>query len=293
MNKLFAMFVIFAAVQPVDRAAFQRDEIEWRQGRAARLQAPDSWLSLVALDWLNEGRNELRMPRPPNSYLTIGPAGAIVLRKGKATLEPTKDSHFTIDGKAVTAPVELVNDMDPRGATVVRRGTLQFEVIKRNERYAVRMKDSNSEARRNFQGLEYFPPDPKWRVTAKFIPYNPPKKIAITNVLGMTGDEISPGALVFTVNGKEYRIDPILEQGEKDLFLIIKDQTSRDLTYPAARYLYAKQPGPDGTTIVDFNRAYNPPCAFTPYATCPLPPRQNVLPFRIEAGEKRYAGGHH
>jgi uncharacterized protein len=284
VNKLFVMFVIFAAVQPVDRAAFQRDEMEWRQGRAARLQAPDSWLSLVALDWLNEGRNPLRLPG--------GVAGAIVLRSGKTTLEPAKTSGLTINGKPVTSPVELVNDAAPAGSTVVHRGSAQFEIIKRNERYAVRAKDANSEARAHFKGLEYFPADPKWRVTAKFVAYNPPKKIAITNVLGMTGDEISPGALVFTVNGREYRIDPILEQGEKDLFLIIKDQTSRDLTYPAARYLYAKQPGPDGTTIVDFNRAYNPPCAFTPYATCPLPPRQNVLPFRIEAGEKRYAGHH-
>jgi uncharacterized protein (DUF1684 family) len=284
VNKLFVMLLIFAAVQPVNRAAFQRDEMEWRQGRATRLQAPDSWLSLIGLDWLNEGRNQLRLPG--------GAAGTIVLRNGKAILEPAKSSGLTIDGKPVTSAVELVNDAAPAGATVVKRGSAQFEIIKRNDRYAVRAKDAQNEARLHFKGLEYFPPDPKWRLTAKFAPYNPPKKIAITNVLGMTSDEISPGALVFAVNGKEYRVDPILEQGEKDLFLIIKDQTSRDLTYPAARYLYAKPPGPDGTTVVDFNRAYNPPCAFTPYATCPLPPRQNVLPFRIEAGEKRYAGHH-
>ena len=285
MNKLFAILVIFAAVQPLDRAAFQRDEMEWRKGRAARLQAPDSWLSLVGLDWLNEGRNPLRLPG--------GVAGTIILRNGKTTLEPAENSGLTINGKAVTAPIELVNDAAPAGATVVKRASAQFEIIKRNNRYAIRAKDANSDARLHFKGLAYFPPDLKWRLTAKFVPYSPPKKIPITNVLGMTSDEISPGALVFSVNGKEYRIDPILEQGEKDLFLIIKDQTSRDLTYPAARYLYAKTAGADGTTIVDFNRAYNPPCAFTPYATCPLPPKQNVLPFRIEAGEKRYAGGHH
>lgn len=279
------MLIMFAAMQPMDRAAFERDEMEWRKGRALRLQAPDSWLSLVGLDWLNEGRNALRIPG--------GVAGSIVLQKGKTTLEPAKNSALTINGKPVTAPVELVNDAAPAGATIVKRASAQFEIIKRNDRYAVRVKDANSEARLHFQGLAYFRPDPKWRLTAKFVPYNPPRKISITNVLGMTSEEISPGALLFSVNGRQYRIDPILEQGEKDLFLIIKDQTSRDLTYPAARYLYAKTAGPDGTTIVDFNRAYNPPCAFTPYATCPLPPRQNVLPFRIEAGEKRYAGGHH
>ena len=108
----------------------------------------------------------------------------------------------------------------------------------------------------------------------------------------MTGDETSPGAIVFTVDGKEYSIDPILEQGESDYFIIFRDATAGKETYPAARYLYAAPPGPDGKIILDFNKAYNPPCAFTPYATCPLPPPQNKLPFRIEAGEKKYAGGH-
>lgn len=260
--------------------------MQWRKDRAARLLAPDGWLSLVALDWLNEGKNELHMPG--------GAAGTIVLQNGRTTLEPVNDSGLTIDGKAVNGPVDLKNDFDPNGPTIVKRGSAQFQIVKREPRgYAVRIKDANTEARLHFKGLDYFPVDPKWRLVARFDPYDPPKKIPITNVLGMTSDEVSPGALVITVNGKEYRLDPILEQGEKDLFLIIKDQTSRDLTYPAARYLYAKQPGPDGTTVVDFNKAYNPPCTFTPFATCPLPPKQNILPFRIEAGEKRYAGAHH
>lgn len=270
---------------PLDRAAFEKEESAWRQNRSARLQAEDGWLSLVGLDWLKEGKNELRLPG--------GPAGTIVLQNGKTTLEPSKDSGLMTGGKPITSPVELIDDAAPNGPTVVKRATAQFQVIKRNDRYGVRIKDARSDARLHFKGLEYFPPDPKWRIVAKFEPYNPPKKIPITSVLGMTGDEVSTGALVFKVEGREYRIDPINEQGETDLFLIIKDQTSRDLTYPAARYLYAKRPGPDGTTIVDFNKAYNPPCAFTPFATCPLPPRQNVLPFRIEAGEKRYAGSHH
>jgi uncharacterized protein len=270
---------------PFDRDAYEKDVMQWRQRRSTRLQSEDSWLSLVGLDWLHEGPNELKLPG--------GPAGSVVLQSGKTTLEPSQNSGLTIDGKPVASPAGLLNDFDPNGPTVVKRGSAQFQIIKRNDRYAVRVKDAQSEARRNFKGLDYFPIDPKWRIVAKFEPYNPPKKIPITNVLGMIGDEVSPGALVFSVGGKEYRIDPINEQGEEDLFIIIKDQTSRDSTYPAGRYLYAKHPGPDGTTVVDFNKAYNPPCTFTPFATCPLPPPQNVLPFRIEAGEKRYAGGHH
>ncbi len=271
--------------QPFDRAAYEKDVLEWRQRRATRLKAEDGWLSLVGLDWLHDGKNELRLPG--------GPAGQIDLQNGRTTLEPAKGSGLTISGQPMTAPVDLLNDVDPKGPTVVKRGSVQFQIIKRNDRYGVRVKDAQSEARLNFKGLDYFPTDPRWRIVAKLEPYNPPKKIPITNVLGMTGDEVSPGALVFTANGKEYRIDPINEQGEEDLFIIIKDQTSRDATYPAGRYLYAKRPGPDGTTVVDFNKAYSPPCTFTPFATCPLPPPQNILPFRIEAGEKRYAGAHH
>ncbi|HEX9161811.1 MAG TPA: DUF1684 domain-containing protein [Thermoanaerobaculia bacterium] len=277
---LFALLTV-----AVDPSAYLTEIVQWQHERAARLTSPDGWTTLVGLDWLNEGRNELKIPG--------GPAGAVVLKNGKTTLEPAKNSKLTINGKAVTAPVKLIDDTAPNGPTVVKRGSAQFQIIKRNDRYAVRVKDANSDARVHFKGLAYFPVDPKWRVVAHFVPYNPPKHIPITNVLGMTSDEVSPGALVFKLQGKEYRVDPIDEQGEPDLFLIVKDQTSRDLTYPAARYLYAKHPGPDGTTVVDFNKAYNPPCAFTPFATCPLPPPQNVLPLRIEAGEKRYAGAHH
>jgi uncharacterized protein (DUF1684 family) len=188
--------------------------------------------------------------------------------------------------------MRLRDDTDEKdGPTVMKSGTLTFLVIRRGDRLGIRVKDSESEARRNFKGLDYFPADPKYRVEARFEPYNPPKKIPITNVLGMLSLETSPGALVFTIDGKELRLDPIYEQGTTDLFIIFKDATSGHETYGAARYLYASPPV-NGKTIVDFNHAYNPPCAFTPYATCPLPPPQNRLPIRIEAGEKKYAGGH-
>jgi uncharacterized protein (DUF1684 family) len=169
---------------------------------------------------------------------------------------------------------------------------VRFNVIKRGDRFGLRVKDSQARTRLEFQGLDYFPIDARWRVNARLEPYNPPKRIPITDVTGMTSESISPGALVFTIDGKEYRLDPVLEEGSDELFIIFKDETSKHDTYPAGRYLYAKKPGPDGKTVVDFNRAYNPPCTFTPFATCPLPPLQNRLPLRIEAGEKRYEGPH-
>jgi uncharacterized protein (DUF1684 family) len=218
----------------------------------------------------------------------------------KLPANPPVTTHFMLEGGKVTmqqpggkgTPIALRDDSDPKGPQVVHIGSFRFNVIKRNDKFAIRMKDANAPTRTGFKGLDYFPANTKWRIEAKFVPFQPARKIPITNVLGMTSDELAPGELVFTVDGKEYRLEPIIEQGEKDFFLIFKDATSGKETYGAARYVYAKPPGPDGKVIIDFNKSYNPPCAFTPYATCPLPPPPNRLPFAIDAGEKKYAGGH-
>ena len=269
--------------------------VQWQKDRATRLQAEDSWLSLVGLFWLVDGDNRFGSARENTIVMPAkAPAqcGTLTLKDNKITMTPAPGAGMTIGLKPVETAVELIADTAPAGATIVHLGTMQFQIVERSGRFAVRVKDPQSEARTHFAGLQYFPVNPRWRVEAKFEPYNPPKKIPITNVIGMTSEEVSPGALVFTVDGQTYRVDPILEQGETDYFLIFKDETSRDTTYGAGRYLYAKPPGADGKVLVDFNKAYNPPCAFTDYATCPLPPPQNRLPVRIEAGEKRYSKGH-
>lgn len=264
-------------VAAVDPAAYENDIKAWQTNRIERLKKEDSWLTLVGLDWLKEGDNS-------------APAGTVSLAGGKVTYNPTEDA--TIDGKPVSGSVSLLADADENGPTIVRTGTKQFNVIKRGERFGLRIKDSQAPTRLEFAGLDYFPIDPKWRVEARLEMYHPPKQVPITDVTGMTTNNISPGALVFEVDGKEYRVDPIIEEGSDELFIIFKDETSRDATYPAGRYLYAKKPGTDGKVIVDFNKAYNPPCVFTPYATCPLPPPQNRLAVRVEAGEKKYMGKH-
>jgi uncharacterized protein (DUF1684 family) len=274
-----------ADISAVDVSAHAAEVREWQKKRAERLQAEDGWLSLVGLHWLNEGENPVDIPHPGTA-----PAGRLVLKSGAATLEPA--IPMMIDGKLIKGPVTLLDDSQKNGPTIVQAGTVRFQVIKRGPRYALRVKDSQAETRTHFKGLEYFPIDPKWRIEARFEPYKPMKKIPILDVTGRTEDSDSPGALVFTVDGKEYRIDPVLEDGSEEFFIIFRDATSKDATYPAGRYLYAKKPGADGKVIVDFNKAYNPPCSFTPYATCPLPPLQNRLPLRIEAGEKKYAHGH-
>jgi uncharacterized protein (DUF1684 family) len=270
----FAFIALLAIVSCQQRhvdPAYEQEIKTWQAKRAERLKAPDGWLSLVGLQWLTPGEN------------AVEGFGKFVLNGGKVTYVPASGG----------APTELRDDTDNAGPTIIQQGTKRINVIKRNEKIGLRIKDENSPARTHFLGLDYFPIDPKWRVVAHFEPYNPPHKVPIVNVLGMTSDETSPGQLAFTVDGQTYRIQPILEQGESDWFIIFKDATSGHETYGAARYVYAQPAGADGTTVIDFNKAYNPPCTFTPFATCPLPPPQNRLPFRIEAGEKKYRGSAH
>src|SRR5262249_36692070 len=165
--------------------------------------------------------------------------------------------------------------------------------IKRGDRFALRVRDQNNDARTRFRGLEYFPIDPKWRIEARLERYDSAKMIPIANVTGTVNESPSPGTLVFEIDGQSYKLDPILEKGSTDLFVIFADATSGRETYGAGRFVYAPAPGPDGKTVLDFNKAHNPSCAFTRYATCPLPPRQNRLRIRIDAGEKKYAGSDH
>lgn len=267
----------------IDTAAHTTEIQQWQKTRAERLAKEDGWLTLIGLHWLKDGENTVT--------LTKASAPPVKLTRNGAQTILHPDPSMTIDGKPIAGDVPILADADEKGPTIVQMGSVRFNMIKRGERYGLRVKDAEAETRTHFKGLEYYPIDPKWRVEARYEAYHPPKKIPITDVTGMTSDSISPGAIVFDVDGKEYRIDPILEEGSTDYFIIFRDATSKDTTYPAGRYLYAAPPK-DGKMVVDFNKAYNPPCAFTPFATCPLPPLQNRLPFRLEAGEKKYAGGH-
>ena len=194
----------------------------WRTNRVQRLQREDGWLSLVGLHWLAEGENK------PIEGVTLVRHGDVI------TLQPGEGMEISGVGP-VRKPVRLIDDSAEKGPTVVLMGTKRFQVIKRGPRYGLRVKDSQAPTRTHFVGLDYYPIDPKWRVEARFEPYNPPKKIPITDVTEMTSDNPSPGALVFTVDGKEYRLDPILEQGETDYFIIFRDVTSGDETITRAR----------------------------------------------------------
>ena len=283
-------------VAPVDVSAHKSEIQKWQSDRLASLTKKDGWLTLIGLFWLNEGENKFGSD-PGNPVVlpkdkALGIAGSFWLEKDRVRLAARPGVEIMANGKPATA-LDLKDDNDDSGPTILKLGSLLINVVKRGERIGVRVKDTESGTRREFKGLEYYPIDPKWRIEARFEPYQPPKTIPITNVLSMTNDEASPGALAFEVDGKTYRIDPILEKGETDLFVMIADETTVRETYGAGRYLYVSPPDASGKVVIDFNKAYSPPCAFTNFATCPLPPRQNHLAFRIEAGEKKYAGTVH
>jgi uncharacterized protein (DUF1684 family) len=280
----------------LDVAAYQGEIQKWQQNRLASLTKDDGWLTLVGLFWLNEGENKFgsdsRNPIVLPKEKSPAVAGSLFLEKGRVRLAARPGVAITADDKPA-GELDLKDDNDDSGPTILKLGSLIINIVKRGERIGVRVKDTASRTRKEFKGLEYYPIDPKWRLEARVEPYQPPKLIPITNVLSMTDDETSPGALAFEVDGKTYRIDPILEKGETEWFVMVADETTGRETYGAGRYLYVSPPDASGKVVLDFNKAYSPPCAFTNFATCPLPPKQNHLPFRIEAGEKKYAGTIH
>jgi len=269
------------------------DVAAWRAQRLTSLTSDSGWLTLAGLFWLKEGDNSFG--RAASNALALDSpsladsAGSFVLSGHRVRFTARPGSGVTHDGEPVTS-LELLADTsgDP---TVLASGTLRFFVIERAGHLGVRVRDLDNPHRRQFRGLSYFPVSTAWVFDARFIPYEPVRHIRIVNILGMEEEDVSPGAVVFSRDGREWRLDTVLEQpGDKELFIMFADTTSGHETYGAGRFLYVPLPA-SGRTRLDFNKAYNPPCALNDFATCPLPPPQNRLMLRIDAGEKVYAGG--
>ncbi len=281
--------------QKLDLNAY-RQEIElWQQQRRVRITSEDGWLTLCGLFWLKEGENKFGADSSNAVVLPKGKApgmaGSIRLDHGKLRLEARLKARVKYKDSVVTNMAIKSDEAGVAEPTILNLGTLSFYVIKRGDQYGVRVKDKENPARLNSKGLEYFPVEPKWRVEAKFEPYVPAKILKIASVVGTVEDDSCPGAIVFDVDGTTMRLDAVTETGSTDqLFIMFSDETSGKETYGMGRQLYCGLPDHDGKVILDFNEAYNWPCAFTEFATCPIPPRQNHLPVRVEAGEKMYAG---
>jgi uncharacterized protein (DUF1684 family) len=251
---------------------YQSEMAEWRAQREAKLKREGGWLSVAGLFWLRDGSN--RFGKDPDNDIVLpdgaSHAGTFELRDGKVTVKMPGDTR----------------ELWPDSLDVAKVGRLSLFVIKRSGKYGIRLKDPDSQYRREFHGIEYYPAKEEYKVTASFVA--DPKKIPILNIQGQTEEMQSPGYAVFRLGGHEYRLRPVLEDPDaKELFYIFRDETSGKETYGAGRFLYSGMPQ-DGKVPLDFNKAYNPPCAFTPYVTCPLPPAENRLAVKIEAGEKKY-----
>ena len=274
-------------------AEFAASEQAWRDQRRAELTKPDGWTSLVGLHWLDPGTHRVGSAADNGIRLLLGPAHLGVFRVNDGKARFVADAAVTVDG-APSRGGPLRSDADDAGPSVIAfdGGKGLATVIARGGRLALRVKHADADSRTHFAGLEYWPGGPQWRVQARFIPHPPGKTLPIANIIGTTDEIPNPGVVEFTRNGTPYRLEA-LDEGEGTLFLVFADRTSGHGSYGAGRFLDAPMPDAQGRLVLDLNRAYNPPCAFTPFATCPLPPPENRLDLRVEAGEKAYRKPEH
>ena len=265
-----------------------------RAARVARLTTPTGWLTVVGLrtETLSPGANSVGTAEDNSIKLAGGPPylGTVTLAAdGKITFAPASGAIVAVDGAPGPAELRYTGEGKP---SVVTSGTLSFFVIQRNEKLGLRVKDSAADAREHFLGLDYFPLDPTWRIAAQWVPFDPPHEVKITNIIGQVSPAPVPGKAVFDRAGHHFELIPIDEGPENPLFFVVSDLTSGEETYGACRFVYAERPK-DGKVVLDFNLAESPPCAFTAFATCPLPPKENRMDVRVTAGEKNYRGHQH
>lgn len=282
-----ASFVVSGCGPSAERLAEHEALVaSWRADRDAGLREPDSWLTLVGLEWLEQGANSFgadssnRIVFPPKAPARIG---TFFLDGDSVRVELLPGIGVTIDGQPL-----LSHGLAPDnrgGPTTMSYDSIIWYVIERRGAYGVRIKDTLSQARTEFPGIEEYPTAYSWRINGKFEPYSPPKMIIVPNILGTVAESPSAGAIVFKKRGRRHRLDVVGEPGDKRYFVIFADETNGDETYGGGRFVYVDAEDEDNDIVIDFNLSYNPPCVFSPYATCPLPPKQNRLALRVEAGE--------
>jgi len=291
----FAIAVLVFADVPSD---WKAGLLAWRTHREQRLSAPDGWLTLVGLEWLKPGPNTVgSAPDNRIRLSSVAPPhlGVIEVSGSDIRLTPPA-TGFPAGVQLDSAPVQAAKlaDDEAQNPSKLTAGPLTILLLHRGDRYALRIKDSQAPTRLNFHGLHWYDPDPRYRVEARWIPFVPMKKIRIPSIIGVTDEMPAPGLAEFTLDGKTLQLEPVLEEPDaKQLFFILRDATSRTTSYGAARFLYTDFPdhGLDqpGYLVLDFNRLQNPPCAYTAYATCPLPPEQNRLAIALPVGEAKYS----
>jgi len=276
--------VMFASAAPVTDPAYRASVEKWRHAYETDLKSDHGWLSVSGLFWLHDGENTFGSG-PLNDIVLPTPApasaGSFEFHSGRTVVHVKPGVPATIGGKRLDS-AEMRPDS---GADQLVLGDLTLYVHSSGERFTIRLRDKNSPLRKSFTGTRWFPVDKSYRVVGKFVPYDQPKPIEIQNVMGDTLHETILGYVAFKLAGKDLRLDVDANSGEVEF--VFRDLTSGHETYAASRFLDTTI-APDGKVVLDFNEAYNPPCAYNPYTTCPLPPPQNRLNLRIAAGEKTY-----
>lgn len=271
---------------------YQAELTKFRQDREATLKGDAGWLTIGGLWFLTQPRttfgsdslNDIVFPASAPAR-----AGTFALKDGKVTVTAAEGVTFQLEGRSVTS-MELRSDVPGPADRLVLGNALQFWVHNSGDRLSIRLRDQNNPLRREFRGLNWFPVDERYRVEATYKAFEKPAIAEVANILGDIDKVPVPGVATFTLNGQEFALEPFAEPGDPQFWFVFRDLTSQKETYPAARFLYAAAPV-DGKMILDFNRTVNPPCAYNPYTTCPLPSEQNRLRTRIEAGEMRYEEG--
>ena len=274
---------------------YQQEIRDWQNRRLRKLTAADGWTTLVGLLWLEDGENSFG--RAASNRIVMDypglpqQVGTFRVRGTQVSFSAAPDAPVMHAGQPVSNLGPLIDDAGGT-PTLLNTGSVSFHLLERSGRLGIRVRDSAAATRVHFRGLEYFPIDEKWRLAARFEPYQPVKTVSIVTVLGMQEEMQSPGTLVFEVDSRQHRLEAVLESGESDYFVMFTDLTNGMQTYAAGRCLYVS-PSVGGATVIDFNKAYNPPCCFTAFATCSLPPLQNRLPIAVSAGELKYSGRDH
>jgi uncharacterized protein (DUF1684 family) len=278
--------VVISSTAQQSKKEYIKEIERWDVERLEGVKSPTGWVNLAGLFWLNKGTNKLGSASA--NELVFNKEGFPSLL-GTFELNDDKVKWTTASGNQVWYKKNQVDEMevfnvDSMSSPSLSYSTYRWSIIKREDKIGVRFRDLNNPALAALTHINRFDVNPKWKINAYLEP-STFSTVAITNVLGQTYQQASPGKIVFEVDGKTYKLDAV-EEGAELLQVIFGDETNGIESYPSGRFLYVTRPAQDGKVVIDFNKAFNPPCAFSPFATCPLPPKQNILPIRVEAGEK-------
>lgn len=282
------ILVWLACSRDRDNTAYHQEIEEWRSGRLTSLTKPQGWTTLIGLYWLEPGRQSFGADSTHPIIFPAGPAYLGTFQVDSVVrLYLPPGSPVLVNDEKVDSMI-LTDDLSGQ-PTMLHWQNYFWYIIRRGDKFAVRLRDTLAPGRYNLHELPHYPVDERWRLAAKFIPADSGYTIPITNMVGQTEENPVPGHIEFQWKGQPYRL-AALPGGDHEYFMIIADETTGAETYGGGRYIYIPKADAQGRTVIDFNKAYNPPCVFSPYATCPLPPKENHLPFPVSAGEKTIAG---